>query len=131
MKTFKIDTLDDINYYLSLQKKAGLYVRLILQFRNGKIKIEVRNNSDLTVFEYKRIHDKLSRAQQYSSVDQALDQVLDDSEGAGLGLIIMIVWLVAIVVGDIIKGDFDPFLPWLYNFAGHVIILGALWSLND
>ena len=37
----------------------------------------------------------------------------------------------AIVVGDIIKGDFDPFLPWLYNFAGHVIILGALWSLND
>lgn len=93
MKTFKSDTLDDINYYLSLQKKAGLYVRLILQFRNGKIKIEVRNNSDLTVFEYKRIHDKLSRAQQYSSVDQALDQVLDDSEGAGLGLIIMILML--------------------------------------
>ena len=48
-----------------------------------------------------------------------------------LGLIIMIVWLVAIVVGDIINGHFDPFLPWIYNFAGHVIILGALWSLND
>ncbi len=48
-----------------------------------------------------------------------------------LGLIIMIVWAVAIVVGDIVKGDFSPFLPWLYNFASHVIILGALWSLND
>lgn len=48
-----------------------------------------------------------------------------------LGLIIMIVWLIAIVVADIIKGDFSPFLPWLYNFASHVIILGALWSLND
>ena len=48
-----------------------------------------------------------------------------------LGLIIMIVWLVAIVVGDIINGHFNNFLEWLYNFAGHVIILGALWSLND
>lgn len=48
-----------------------------------------------------------------------------------LGLIIMIVWAIAIVVGDIIKADFKPFLPWLYNFAGHIIVLGALWSLND
>ncbi|MBP5448217.1 MAG: hypothetical protein J6X95_09050, partial [Treponema sp.] len=56
MKTFKTDTLNDINYFLGLQKKAGLYIRLILQFRNHKIKLEVRNNSDLTIFEYKRIH---------------------------------------------------------------------------
>ncbi len=93
MKTFKEDTLNDINYYLGLQKKAGLYVKLILQFRNNKIKIEVRNNSELTVFEYKRIHDKLSRSQQYTSVEQALTQILDDSEGAGLGIVIMILML--------------------------------------
>jgi HD-like signal output (HDOD) protein len=93
MKTFKTDTLDDINYFLSLQKKAGLYIRLILQYRNNKIKIEVRNNSDLTIFEYKRIHDKLSRAQQYTSVEQALEQIIDNSEGAGLGLVIMILML--------------------------------------
>lgn len=48
-----------------------------------------------------------------------------------LGLIIMIVWAIAIIIGDIIKADFNPFLPWLYNFAGHIIVLGALWSLND
>ncbi len=93
MKTFKEDTLNNINYYLGLQKKAGLYVRLILQFRNNKIKIEVRNNADLTVFEYKRIHDKLSRTQQYTSVEQALESILDESEGAGLGLVIMILML--------------------------------------
>ncbi|MCR5613465.1 HDOD domain-containing protein [Treponema sp.] len=93
LKTFKEDTLNNINYYLQLQKKAGLYVKLILQVRNNKIKIEIRNNSSLTVFEYKRIHDKLSRAQQYTSVEDALSQVLDDSEGAGLGLVIMILML--------------------------------------
>lgn len=93
LKTFKEDTLNNINYYLGLQKKAGLYVKLILQVRNNKIKVEVRNNSSLTVFEYKRIHDKLSRAQQYTSVEDALSQILDDSEGAGLGLVIMILML--------------------------------------
>lgn len=93
MRDFKNETLNNIKYYLQLQRKAGLYVKLILQTRNDKIKIEVRNNAELTPQEYKRMHDKLSRAQQYTSVEQAITQVLDDSEGAGLGLVIMILML--------------------------------------
>ena len=93
MKTFKEDTLNNIRYYLGLQKSGGLYVKLILQTRNNRIKIEVRNNAELTFREYKRMHDKLSRAQQYTSMDQAMSQVVDQSEGAGLGIIIMILML--------------------------------------
>ena len=93
MRNFKDDTLNNIRYYLGLQKKSGLYVKLILQTRNNRIKIEVRNNSELTFREYKRMHDKLSRAQQYTSVDQAMNHVIDQSEGAGLGIIIMILML--------------------------------------
>ncbi|WP_407426662.1 HDOD domain-containing protein [Treponema sp.] len=93
MVRFKEETLNNIRYYLGLQKQSGLYVKLILQTRNNRIKIEVRNNSELTFKEYKRIHDKLSRAQQYTSVDQAMNQVIDQSEGAGLGIVIMILML--------------------------------------
>lgn len=93
LKTFREDTINNINYYLELQKKAGLYIKLILQARNSKIKIEVRNNSEITFEEYKRIHDKISRAQQYTSVDQAMNEAIDQSEGAGLGIIIMILML--------------------------------------
>ncbi|MCK9169675.1 MAG: HDOD domain-containing protein [Treponema sp.] len=100
MKTFKEDMLNNINYYMQLQKKAGLYVKLMLQMRNNKIKIEVRNNSALTVFEYKRIHDKLARAQQYTSIEEALTQILDETEGAGLGLVIMILMLEKIGLTD-------------------------------
>jgi putative nucleotidyltransferase with HDIG domain len=39
------------------------------------------------------MHDKLSRAQQYISVEEAFQQLLDDSEGAGLGLVILILML--------------------------------------
>lgn len=93
MKTFKQETLSNIEHYLQLQKKNGLYVKLFLQMRNNKIKVEIRNNSELTVFEYKRIHDKLARAQRYTSIQEAMSQILDDTEGAGLGLIIMILML--------------------------------------
>ncbi|MDY2842610.1 MAG: HDOD domain-containing protein [Treponema sp.] len=93
MKNFKEETLNNIKYYLGLQKKAGLYIKLILQARNNKIKIEVRNKAEITFREYKRIHDKISRAQQYTSVDQAMNDIIDQSEGAGLGIIIMILML--------------------------------------
>ncbi|MCQ2612342.1 MAG: HDOD domain-containing protein [Treponemataceae bacterium] len=93
LKTFKADTLDNIRYYLSMQKDAGYYIKFIMQNSADKLKLEVRNNAELTVFEYKRIHDKVVRANEYTSMDQAFEEIIDDSEGAGLGLIIMILML--------------------------------------
>lgn len=100
MKSFKEDTLSNINYYLRLQKEAGLYIKVIFQVCSNKIKLEVRNNARMTIFEYKRVHDKLARAGQYVSMEEAVSQILDDSEGAGLGLIIMILMLRKIGLGE-------------------------------
>lgn len=100
MEHFKEDTLNNIDYYLQKQKDHGLYIRVIMQTRNNRVKIEVRNKAELTGFEYKRIHDKITRAQQYKSVEEGLAQLLDDSEGAGLGLVIMILVLKKIGLTD-------------------------------
>lgn len=89
MKTFKDETLNNINYYLEEQKKEGLYIKLILQYRKNSILFQVRNNAPMTVTEFKRIHDKISRSQQYTSMEEAFSSILDTSEGAGLGLIIL------------------------------------------
>lgn len=54
-----------------------------------------------------------------------------------LMLIVMIVWIVAIVLmdfvgnGGLFNGGTDNFLKWLYTFAGHLIVLGAMITLND
>lgn len=93
MKTFKQDSLNNIKYYLDLQKRAGLYIKLILQVRSNKIKVEVRNNVVMTSFEYKRIQEKLSLSKKYNSIEDAFSQILDETEGAGLGLIIMLLML--------------------------------------
>jgi hypothetical protein len=51
MATFKDDTLNNINYYLELQRRQGLYVKIILHLKDNIITIEVRNNSSITVTE--------------------------------------------------------------------------------
>ena len=93
MMGFKENTLSNIAHYLQLQKEKGLYIKLILQIKNNIIYIEVRNNVAVTKTELIRIHDKLARSRQYNNLEEALAQVLDDSEGAGLGLVIMVLML--------------------------------------
>lgn len=93
MENFKEETLTNIDYYLELQKKAGLYVKLQLQLKGDKIHIEIRNNSLLTKEENEKIHEKLASVQKYTSLEDAYANVLDQSEGAGLGIIIIILML--------------------------------------
>ncbi len=93
MENFKMDTLTNINHYLELQKKAGLYIKLSLKILADKIYIEIRNNAALTVFERERINQKLDSVQQYKEMNEVFTNVLDQSEGAGLGIIIIILML--------------------------------------
>jgi putative nucleotidyltransferase with HDIG domain len=93
MAHFKENTLNNIAHYLQLQKEKGLYIKLILQIKKNIVHIEVRNNVAVTKTELIRIHDKMARSRQYSSLEDAFSQVLDDSEGAGLGLVILILML--------------------------------------
>jgi hypothetical protein len=100
MAGFKENTLNNIDHYLHLQKQKGLYVKLILQIKNNSISVEVRNNAAVTKPELARIHDKLARSRQYVSLEDALSQVLDDSEGAGLGLVILVLMLKKMGLGE-------------------------------
>ncbi len=100
MRTFKEETLSNIAYYLQLQKDAGLYVKVLMQVKKTNIIVEVRNNSEMTKTEFKRVFDKLARSRQFTTLEEALTQVLDDSEGAGLGLVIMILMLKKVGLND-------------------------------
>ncbi|MHC6203388.1 HDOD domain-containing protein [Breznakiellaceae bacterium SP9] len=100
MEKFKENTLSNIGHYLQLQKEKGLYVRIIFCIKNNVIYVEVRNNVALTKMELIRIQDKLVRSRQYSNLQDALSQVIDDSEGAGLGLVILVLMLKKMGLGE-------------------------------
>ncbi|MCL2705266.1 MAG: HDOD domain-containing protein [Spirochaetaceae bacterium] len=93
MTHFKENTLSNIDHYLQIQKDKGLYIKFSLRMKNNTIFIEVRNNVEITKSEFIRIYDKFARARQYTDLQEALSLVLDDSEGAGLGLVILILML--------------------------------------
>ena len=93
MKTCKEDTMNNINYYLQKQKAEGLYVKLVLKFTDDFIKIEIRNNSVLCKEEKERIQEKLRSVKQYKNPKDGYLKLLDHTEGAGLGIIIIILML--------------------------------------
>jgi putative nucleotidyltransferase with HDIG domain len=93
MKTFKEDTLENIQHYLQMQKDQGLYVKVIFHAKERNFAIAVRNNVEMTKIEQIRIFDRIARSRAFSSMEEAFSTVLDTSEGAGLGIVILILML--------------------------------------
>jgi len=100
MASFKEDSLGNIAHYLKLQKEKGLYIKVILQVKRNTINIEIRNNVVATKMEQLRIQDKLARSRQYGNLEDAFTSILDDSEGAGLGLVILVLMLKKMGLSD-------------------------------
>jgi putative nucleotidyltransferase with HDIG domain len=93
MEQFRENAMSNISHFLKLHEERGMYIRLTLQLRENIILIEIRNNTAATKAELLRIHDRLARSRQYENLDEAFSQIIDDSEGAGLGLIILVLML--------------------------------------
>ncbi|MDR0377237.1 MAG: HDOD domain-containing protein [Spirochaetaceae bacterium] len=106
MVKFKQDTQNNLGHYLKLQREKGLYVKLIFQNKRDAVYLEVRNNAAISQPELARVHDKLAHSRRYNNLEEALSQVLDDSEGAGLGLVIMLLMLKRIGLNE---DNFDIF----------------------
>lgn len=93
MRDFKQETLDNIQHYLEKQKEAGLYIKVIFHTKGGRLDLYVCNNTEITRDEQIRVHDRIARSRQFESLEEAMTTVLDDSEGAGLGIVILVLML--------------------------------------
>lgn len=93
MITFKEDTLSNIDHYLKLQEDAGLYVKVSFHAQGNALVLTVKNNAEISQKELSRVYDRMARARTYHSMEEAFSEILDDSEGAGLGIVIMVLML--------------------------------------
>ncbi len=93
MRNFKAETLSQIDHYLALQEKKGLYIKISFHVFSSFFKITIRNNVQITRKEQMRIYDRVARSRAFESMEEAFAEVLDDSEGAGLGIVILILML--------------------------------------
>ena len=88
METFKEETYhhNNDNYFEKLEH-SKLVVRVAFKTSDEHIHINVINNIPILEAELKKINARISKAYKYNDMSEAFDDVLDDSEGAGLGLI--------------------------------------------
>ncbi len=100
MKTFKKDTLEDIQRYLPLLEQHNYYIRISFHMRGNALTISVSNNAAITDKEQIRVFDRIARSRSYNNLQEAMTQAIDETEGAGLGIIILILMLRKIGISE-------------------------------
>ncbi len=93
MKHFKEETLSNIEHYLKKQKEAGLYIKVVYQAKGKTFTLSVKNNVEISKKEQIRVYDRIARSRAFETMEEALSTVLDDTEGAGLGIVILVLML--------------------------------------
>ena len=93
MESFKQETLDNINYWLEKQQEAGLYIKVVFHSTENSFTLSIKNNALISQKEQMRVYDRIARSRAFESMEEALSSVLDDSEGAGLGIVILVLML--------------------------------------
>lgn len=90
MRLFKEKIVSNVEYYLDIQKQMNMYVQAYFKIKNSFLFIVISNNSPLLPIEKERITSKIKKAKTFRSVEEVFQTFMDDSEGAGLGILILI-----------------------------------------
>lgn len=93
MRNFRDDTVRNIDRYLGMLKESDLYIKVQFKLNDGIVMIAVRNNIRLTRIEREKIEEKIARSRLYDNMADAYASIEDSSEGAGLGIVMMIIML--------------------------------------
>ena len=93
MEGFKSEVYTNIARYEERLKEDGLYVRTTFEVDDIHFTISIVNNVMIAPDEESRIQDRISRSAAFESVEEAFQTVLDSTEGAGLGLVMLVLML--------------------------------------
>lgn len=88
MESFKQETYltGDTKYFDSLLT-SDLYVQVFFSSNESSLNIKILNNSSILDAELEKINSRIAKAYSYEDISEAFEDILDDSEGAGLGLV--------------------------------------------
>jgi len=76
--------------YIQKLKEKKFDIVVTFQVSGGTLFIKVRNNAEMMPHEQARIYERIVRARAFSSFYEALSSAIDTTEGAGLGVLILL-----------------------------------------
>ena len=85
MKSFKALSIEKAEYYISKLQERGYYIRISFKLDS--------DNSVIHEEELSLINIRKKRAREFKNIQEALNLILNNKEGAGLGIIISIMML--------------------------------------
>lgn len=93
MRKFKDEVFNDFKSFEQLHYNNKSFVQINLTVEDMVLKIEILNNSPLLQEEKLRIAQRLKLAHKFNNLTEVLTHVFDNTEGAGFGLIIVLLML--------------------------------------
>ncbi len=90
MRTFKSEAFEKEKISFEELVRHKLVVRVSFVSKNNRLAVHVINNSPMLPQEQEKVQTKIDKAYAFPDISEAFDEVLDDTEGAGLGLIMAV-----------------------------------------
>ena len=100
MEEFRRESAERMDHWISRLKERKLSIAVTFHSTGSHLTIAVRNAVELSQKEQMRIFDRIARARAFGSFVEALSTPLDSSEGAGLGIMILMQFLKRIGLGE-------------------------------
>ena len=100
MESFRAESAERLAHWVELLKQRQMTIGVTFHTRGGQLTIRVRNPAELTPREQTRIYERITRARAFHSFVEALAQPIDSTEGAGLGIMILLQFLRRIGLGE-------------------------------
>ncbi|MBN2625294.1 MAG: hypothetical protein JXA95_01410 [Spirochaetales bacterium] len=93
MSSFMENAYYDLQRYTVMMAEQNIYVKISFLVQDDYLIISIANNTLLSEEEETRIGEKISHAWTFSSMAEAMEEILDGTEGAGLGIVSIIMML--------------------------------------
>ncbi len=93
MARFKKEVIGEFELLKDDLTNSDYYVKVFFEFNNNDLKVHIENNCPIIPEELNRINFRIQKAKQFSDFTEAYDEIEDDSEGAGLGIVLTILFL--------------------------------------
>ncbi|HET6451922.1 MAG TPA: HDOD domain-containing protein, partial [Spirochaetia bacterium] len=100
MEGFLREISENQQHFHQLLRERRMSIDVIFHKTGDVLQISVRNSARLTPTEQARIKDRIARARSYHSFFEVLETAVDHTEGAGLGIMMLLQFLKRIGVGE-------------------------------
>lgn len=93
IKSFSHDVLAHWDDYRQKYIRTEYYIDISLQRQGENLILEIESNTSLLPQERERIQARFEKFNKYTSLNRSFDEIRDPSEGAGLGIVMSLMFL--------------------------------------